>query len=74
VQRQIASGLLATLNYIGSGSHRTDIGARYGVAVTPGAGSFRERMIYPYMQVPTSAATYDVKRVDSEYFDETATI
>jgi hypothetical protein len=54
VQRQVGSGLLATLNYVGSGSHRTDIGGRYGVAIRPGPGNFRERMIYPYMPVPTS--------------------
>lgn len=54
VQHELKSGMLATVNYVGSESHRTDVGGRYGMAVIPGPGNFRDRMPYPYMQVPTS--------------------
>ncbi|MBI4908295.1 MAG: TonB-dependent receptor [Acidobacteria bacterium] len=54
VQRQIGSRILTTVNYVGSGSHRTDVGGRYGMAVRPGPGNFRERMPFPYMSVPVS--------------------
>ena len=42
------------MNYVGSGTHRTTIGGRYNVAVTPGPGNFKDRSPFPYMPVPTS--------------------
>ena len=54
VQREIGNGLLATMNYVGSGSHRTDMGGRYGMATTPGPGDYHLRMPFPYMTVPVS--------------------
>lgn len=53
-QREFGAGILAAVNYVGSESHRTDVGGRYGVATRPGPGNFRDRMIFPYMPVPTS--------------------
>src|SRR6267378_2672416 len=54
IQHQLTSNLLATANYVGSGSHRTTIGGRYNVARNPGPGNFKDRSPFPYMPVPTS--------------------
>jgi hypothetical protein len=54
VQRQVAANLLASANYVGSESHRTDVGGRYGVALTPGPGNYKDRTQFPYMTIPTS--------------------
>jgi hypothetical protein len=54
IQRQVTSSMLFTANYVGSGSHRTTVGGRYNVAVTPGPGNFKARSPFPYMPVPTS--------------------
>jgi hypothetical protein len=52
VQRQLTQGYLATLNYAGSMSRRTDVGGRYNVAPTPGPGDPVLRYPFPYMPIP----------------------
>lgn len=51
-QRQISPNFLGTINYVGSVSHRTDVGGRYNVAPTPGPGDPSLRFPFPYMPVP----------------------
>jgi hypothetical protein len=48
IQQQIGSGLV-TLNYVGSGGRRLDLGGFYNVARTPGPGNARDRSPYPYI-------------------------
>lgn len=48
IQQQIGEGL-ATLNYVGSGGRRLDLGGFYNVALTPGPGNARDRSPYPYI-------------------------
>lgn len=50
VQHQIANDTVLTVNYVGSGSRRLDIGGFYNVATTPGPGNFRERAPFPYIR------------------------
>jgi hypothetical protein len=54
VERQLAQNLLLTINYVGSTSHRVDVGGRYNVAPTPGPGDPTTRFPYPYMPIPFS--------------------
>jgi Carboxypeptidase regulatory-like domain/TonB dependent receptor len=54
VERQLAPDLLTTINYVGSTSHRTDVGGRYNVAPTPGPGDPSLRYPFPYMPIPFS--------------------
>jgi len=54
VERQFAGNLLLTVNYVGSTSHRTDVGGRYNVAPTPGPGDPSLRFPFPYMPIPFS--------------------
>ena len=50
VQHQVNSDTVVTVNYVGSGSRRLDIGGFYNVATTPGPGNFRERAPFPYIR------------------------
>ncbi len=50
VQHQLSSDTVVTVNYVGSGSRRLDIGGFYNVATTPGPGNFRERAPFPYIR------------------------
>ncbi|HLH37297.1 MAG TPA: carboxypeptidase regulatory-like domain-containing protein [Alloacidobacterium sp.] len=52
VQRQINSSTALTINYVGSGSHRTNVGGYYNTALRPGPGDITERQPYPY-SIPT---------------------
>ncbi len=52
VQRQINSSNALTVNYVGSGSHRTNVGGYYNTALTPGLGDIQARQPYPY-SIPT---------------------
>jgi hypothetical protein len=53
VQRQINSSTALTVNYVGSGSHRTNVGGYYNTALTPGVSSdYQARSLYPY-SIPT---------------------
>jgi outer membrane receptor protein involved in Fe transport len=54
VQHQVTGNLLLNVNYVGSETHRTTIGGRYNVAVTPGPGNIRDRQPFPYMPIPIS--------------------
>ena len=54
IERQLAANLLTTINYVGSTSHRTDVGGRYNVAPTPGPGDPSLRYPFPYMPIPFS--------------------
>jgi hypothetical protein len=50
VQHQLSGDTVVTVNYVGSGSRRLDIGGFYNVATTPGPGNFRERAPFPYIR------------------------
>ena len=52
VQRQVNSSLALRVDYVGSGSHRTNVGGQYNTALTPGPGDAQPRALYPY-SVPT---------------------
>ena len=52
VQRQLNSSTALTVNYVGSGSHRTNVGGYYNTALTPGLGDITKRQPYPY-SIPT---------------------
>jgi hypothetical protein len=54
IERQLGANLLATINYVGSTSHRIDVGGRYNVAPTPGPGDPSLRYPFPYMPIPFS--------------------
>jgi len=54
IERQLSQNLIATLNYVGSTSRRTDVGGRYNVAPTPGPGDPVLRYPFPYMPIPFS--------------------
>ena len=53
-QHQLTQGFLLSVNYVGSGSRRTDIGGRYGTALYPGPGRWQDRAPFPYMNIPSS--------------------
>jgi hypothetical protein len=48
VQRELANSLSLKVDYVGSGSHRTNIGGYYNTALTPGPGDPQSRAKYPY--------------------------
>ena len=52
VQRQLSGSLVLRMDYVGSGSHRTNVGGVYNTALTPGPGDIQSRAPYPY-QIPT---------------------
>lgn len=52
VQRQLGSSLALRVDYVGSSTHRSDIGAEYNAALTPGPGNPQDRAPYPY-SIPT---------------------
>lgn len=49
VEHQLNTSTTVSLNYVGSGSRRLDVGGYYNVALTPGPGDPRERSLYPYI-------------------------
>ncbi|HLY43183.1 MAG TPA: carboxypeptidase-like regulatory domain-containing protein [Terracidiphilus sp.] len=49
VQQLIGSSTTATVNYVGSSTHRLDVGGIYGGAVTPGPGPIAPRQLFPYI-------------------------
>ena len=49
VQHQLNEATAATLNYVGSVTHRVDIGGYYNTALTPGPGDPQSRALYPYI-------------------------
>jgi len=52
VQRQLSSSLVARADYVGSGTHRANVGGLYNTALTPGPGDIQPRAPYPY-SIPT---------------------
>jgi len=52
VQRQLGNSLALKVDYVGSGSHRTNVGGEYNTALTPGPGDPQSRALYPY-SIPT---------------------
>jgi hypothetical protein len=49
VQQLVSSSTTVTVNYVGSSSHRLDIGGMYNTALTPGPGDPQSRALYPYI-------------------------
>jgi hypothetical protein len=49
VQHQFNEATLLSLNYVGSGTRRLNVGGYYNVALTPGPGDPRERAPFPYI-------------------------
>ena len=68
VQRQLSNSLSLKVDYVGSGSHRTNIGGYYNTSLTPGPGDPQTRAPYPYAS-PTlydhgvGASTYNALQV-----------
>jgi len=52
IQRQLGNSLALKIDYVGSGSHRTNVGGQYNTALTPGPGDPQSRALYPY-SIPT---------------------
>jgi hypothetical protein len=52
VQRQLGSSLALRVDYVGSTTHRANVGGLYNTALTPGPGSAQARAPYPY-SIPT---------------------
>ncbi len=52
VQQQLSPSLALRMDYVGSTSHRTNVGGEYNTALTPGPGDTQPRALYPY-SVPT---------------------
>ncbi len=50
VQHQVAQATVLELNYVGSGSRDTSLGAQRNTAVVPGPGDPRDRMRFPHMR------------------------
>ncbi len=53
VQQQLAPATVLTVNYVGSGNRRLDIGGTYNTALTPGPGDNRLRAPFPFI-LPTT--------------------
>ncbi len=49
VQQLLSSSTTLTVNYVGSSSHRLDVGGIYNSALTPGPGDPQSRALYPYI-------------------------
>ncbi len=49
VAKQLNSTTTISIDYVGSGSRRLDVGGYYNVALTPGPGDPRARQPYPYI-------------------------
>ncbi len=50
VQHQVSNSTVVTVNYVGSGSRRLDIGGFYNVATEPGPGDAVARRPFPYIR------------------------
>lgn len=48
VQRQLNNSTALTLDYVGSSTHRANIGGYYNTALTPGPGDPQSRSLYTY--------------------------
>jgi hypothetical protein len=52
IQQQLNSSTVVTMNYVGSGGRRLQLGGYYNTALTPGPGDYRARTPFPYI-LPT---------------------
>ncbi len=52
IQRQLNGSLALRMDYVGSTTHRANIGGLYNTALTPGPGDTQPRAPYPY-SIPT---------------------
>jgi hypothetical protein len=52
VQRQLSGSLALRMDYVGSSTHRANVGGLYNTALTPGPGDIQPRAPYPY-SIPT---------------------
>lgn len=52
VQRQLNASLALRMDYVGSATHRADVGSEYNSALKPGPGNPQSRAPYPY-SIPT---------------------
>jgi len=50
IQHQVTPSTVLSLDYVGSGGRRLDLGAQRNTAVTPGPGDPKLRMRWPYMK------------------------
>jgi Carboxypeptidase regulatory-like domain len=50
VQQLIRSSTTVTVDYVGSSTHRLDVGGIYGGALTPGTGPITPRQLFPYIE------------------------
>jgi hypothetical protein len=53
IQHQFNQSTALTVNFVGSGSRRLDVGGYYNTALTPGPGNPQDRALYPYIH-PTN--------------------
>jgi hypothetical protein len=49
IQHQFSDSQVMTINYVGSGTRRLDVGGYYNTALTPGPGNPQARALYPYI-------------------------
>jgi hypothetical protein len=49
VQHQFNDATVMSVNYVGSGSRRLNVGGYYNVALEPGPGDPRQRSLFPYI-------------------------
>jgi hypothetical protein len=49
IQHQFSEANLVSLNYVGSGTRRLNVGGYYNVALTPGPGDVQPRALFPYI-------------------------
>ena len=47
VEQLLSSSTTVTVNYVGSSTHRMDVGGIYGGALTPGTGPIQPRQLFP---------------------------
>lgn len=52
IQQQLSNSLALRMDYVGSTTHRANIGGLYNTALTPGPGNPQDRAPYPY-SIPT---------------------
>ena len=76
VQRELSGSMALKLDYVGSETHRANVGGLYNTALTPGPGDVQPRAPYPY-SIPTfydrsvGSGTYNALQVslDRRYSD-----
>lgn len=49
IQQQLNANTILSIDYVGSESHRLDVGTYYNTALTPGPGDPRARSLFPYL-------------------------